>query len=144
MTAMGSVSGLLEGQPLPALSKTVTQEKVNLYAQASRDFNPIHVNEEFARKTALGGTVAHGMLILAYVSEMMTAAFGREWLTSGHLDVRFKAAARPGETITISGQVAKLEKSEGSTVVRCSVSCTNEKGEAVITGDASLTLPQAR
>ena len=129
-----------EGQELPVLTKAVTQEKVSLYATASRDFNPIHIDEEFARKTALGGRVAHGMLILAYVSEVMTAAFGQAWITSGKLDVRFKAAARPGETIKVSGQVVKVEKNEAQTSVRCSVLCSNDKGEAIITGEASLTI----
>jgi 3-hydroxybutyryl-CoA dehydratase len=140
MTDVGHVANLKEGHQLPGLTKTVTQEKVKLYAQASRDFNPIHVDEAFARRTTLGGTVAHGMLILAYVSEMMTAAFGRDWLTGGRLDVRFKAAARPGETIAVSGQIAKLEKAAGSTTVRCSVLCSNSKGETVISGEASVTL----
>ena len=130
-----------EGSELPALTKLVTQQNINLYAEASRDFNPVHIDEEFARKTALGGTIAHGMLILAYISEMMTAAFGREWLTGGKLDVRFKAAARPGDTITVSGKITKLEKDGGQTTIHCSVLCGNGKGEAVITGEAILTTP---
>jgi 3-hydroxybutyryl-CoA dehydratase len=52
-------SDLTEGMNLPEIQKMVTQQNVNLYAEASRDFNPIHIDEEFARKTALGGTVAH-------------------------------------------------------------------------------------
>ena len=73
---------------LPEITKIVTQRNINLYAEASRDFNPVHINEEFARKTSLGGTIAHGMLILAYVSEMMTIAFGERWLTGGKLDAQ--------------------------------------------------------
>ncbi len=58
---------------------------------ASGDFNPIHVDESFAAQTPFGGTIAHGMLILAYVSEMMTLAFGQSWLSGGKLSVKFKA-----------------------------------------------------
>ena len=99
------LSELREGLALPEMTKVVTQQNINLYAEASQDFNPVHINEEFARKTSLGGTVAHGMLILAYVSEMMTTAFGERWLAGGKLDVRFKAAARPGDTIRVSGKI---------------------------------------
>ena len=82
---------------LPALKKVVTQQNINLYAEASQDFNPIHIDEDFAKKTALGGTIAHGMLILAYASQMMSDTFGRNWLTNGKLNIRFKKPARPGD-----------------------------------------------
>jgi acyl dehydratase len=134
---------LREGTELPGITKVVTQQNINLYAEASRDFNPVHINEEFAKKTALGGTVAHGMLILAYVSQMMTNAFGQNWLTGGKLDVRFKAAARPGDTITVTGKITKLTRDEKQTVVTCSVQCNNVKGEQVIIGEAVVTLPES-
>ena len=136
----GRPSELKEGMVLPEITKTVTQQNINLYAEASRDFNPVHINEEFARKTSLGGTIAHGMLILAYVSEMMTVAFGKKWLTGGKLDVRFKAPARPGETITVSGKVTKIDKNNGQTTINCSVLCSNQKGEQIITGEATLAV----
>ncbi len=97
MSIKFDLSQLQIGQNLPEMKKHIVQEEINLYAKASRDFNPIHIDEEFARKTPLGGTIAHGMLILAYVSQMMTNSFGKEWLTGGRLNVRFKAPARPGE-----------------------------------------------
>jgi 3-hydroxybutyryl-CoA dehydratase len=134
------LSELREGLALPEMTKVVTQQNINLYAEASQDFNPVHINEEFAKKTSLGGTVAHGMLILAYVSEMMTTAFGERWLAGGKLDVRFKAAARPGDTIRVSGKITKLEKGGGQTTINCSVLCSNGKGEQVITGEAILTV----
>jgi 3-hydroxybutyryl-CoA dehydratase len=129
---------LKEGMSLPELRKSIIQENINLYAQASRDFNPIHIDEEFARKTPLGGTIAHGMLILAYVSQMMTAAFGQSWLAGGKLDVRFRAPARPGDTITVSGMIRRLEKGGGQTLVSCDVICRNQNDESVITGETNL------
>lgn len=129
---------LHEGMKLPELKKSVTQQNINLYAQASRDFNPIHIDESFALNTPLGGTIAHGMLILAYVSELMTAAFGRSWLASGKLHVRFKSPARPGDTITISGKVRRIQRAESDNLITCDVLCQNQKGEPVITGEASV------
>ena len=131
---------LREGAGLPGLQKTIQQAKINLYAEASRDFNPIHTDESFARKTPLGGTIAHGMLILAYISQMMTAAFGENWLTGGKLNVRFKAPARPGDVITVSGRITRVEPDEGCTMCRCEVLCENQEGEAVISGDAKVTV----
>ncbi len=136
--SVGRLAELKEGMALPEIKKNIIQENINLYAEASRDFNPIHIDEEFARKTPLGGTIAHGMLVLAYVSQMMTVAFGRSWLITGKLNVRFRAPARPGDTITVSGKIRKLGASEGHTLVDCDVLCANQKGEAVITGEAKV------
>lgn len=128
------------GESLPKMVKHISQEKINRYAEASGDFNPIHVDEDFAKKTLAGGTIAHGMLILAYISQMLTAAFGQSWLANGKLSVRFKAPARPGDTITVSGKVQSTEKKGNETLVNCNVFCHNQKGEPVITGEASVKL----
>ena len=136
------LSELNEGMSLPEIKKSVIQENINLYAEASQDFNPIHIDEEFAKKTPLGGTIAHGMLILAYVSQMMTVAFGRSWLIGGKLNVRFRNPARPGDTITVSGKILKVERKEGQTLVNCDVLCHNQNGESVITGEANLRVKQ--
>lgn len=136
------LSKLTEGASLPVMKKVVTQEDINLYAKASRDFNPIHIDEDFAKRTPLGGTIAHGMLILAYVSQMMTAAFGQNWLVRGKLNVRFRAPARPKDTITVSGKVSKIDIRENQTVVRCEVLCNNQQGEAVITREAKVEVNQ--
>jgi acyl dehydratase len=127
---------LKEGVSLPEIKKIIRQEKIIQYARASKDFNPIHIDEEYARQTPLGGTVAHGMLVLAYVSQMMTAAFGRDWVSGGRLSVRFKAPARPGDTITVGGRICRVEKSAGRKLISCDVLCQNQNGEAVITGEA--------
>ena len=133
-------SDIHQGDSLPSVVKHVTQQEINLYAEASGDFNPIHIDETFAAKTPLGGTIAHGMLILAYASEMMTKAFGKSWLEGGKLSVRFKAAARPQDTITTSGKIDSIEFKEGISYVNCSLECCNQKGEVVITGGAVAKL----
>lgn len=135
------LDNISEGMEIMPLEKTVSQERVNRYAEASGDFNPIHLDEEFARQTPAGGRIAHGMLILAYLSEMMTAAFGQRWLTGGKLDVRFKVAARPGDVIRASGQVTRLETIGTGTLVHCDVLCASQAGETIITGRAAVFLP---
>ena len=122
------ISEIKESRELPRVVKHISQEKVNLYAEASGDFNPIHIDEDFARKTPSGGTIAHGMLILAYVSQMMTSAFGLSWLSGGKLSVRFKTPARPGDTITVSGKVRYIEQKWNETLVTCNALCQNQKG----------------
>jgi 3-hydroxybutyryl-CoA dehydratase len=120
------------GTSLPELKREVKQENVNLYASASGDFNPIHIDPEFAKRAGLEGTIAHGMLILAYISEFMTRSFGQDWLTGGRLSARFKAPARPGDTITVSGKVTAAREEERAIAVNCDVLCRNQRDEPVI------------
>jgi 3-hydroxybutyryl-CoA dehydratase len=129
-----------EGKTLDRVVKHVTQEKINLYAEASGDFNPIHVDESFAVKTPFGGTIAHGMLSLAYVSEMMTAAFGQDWLSGGKLRAKFRESARPGDTVTIDSRIDSIAQKDGVSYANCSFECRNQKGETVVAGETAARL----
>ena len=137
------LSDIREGMNLPETRKMITQDNINLYAEASHDFNPIHIDEDFARKTPLGGTIAHGMLILAYVSQMMTAVFEKSWLSGGKLNIRFKAPAQPGDTITISGKICRIEKGEDQTLINCDVLCSNQNGEPIIIGETKVEVKES-
>ncbi len=137
-----NLSDIHQGDNLPIVVKHLYQQKINLYAEASGDYNPIHIDEAFAAKTPLGGTIAHGMLKLAYASEMMTQAFGRSWLEGGKLSIRFKAPARPQDIITTSGKVDSIEDKDGIPHVCCSLECRNQKGDVVISGGAVVKLQQ--
>ena len=116
------------------VTKTLTQEVIDAYAGASGDFNPIHIDPDFARTTPMGGTIAHGMLVLASISEMMTVAFGEAWVRTGKLDVRFRAPARPGDTITARARAT----AEAAGVLRYAVECLNQKEEMLISGTAEV------
>ena len=118
---------------LTEMKRLVTQEKINAYAEASGDYNPLHIDPEFAAGTELGGTVAHGMLILAYLSEYMTENFSEKWINSGSLSARFKGAAYPGDTIHISGKVTGIEHENSDVLIECDILCSNQKEEPVIT-----------
>lgn len=122
------------GAKLAPVVKELSQEKIDRYALASGDGNPLHTDAEFAARTQFGGTIAHGMLVLAYLSEMLTAAFGQAWLSGGRLKVRFRAPARPGDTVTASGRVVRAEA--GRTV--CEVECRNQNGETLISGEVEV------
>jgi acyl dehydratase len=136
ISSNSNILSLQEGDTLPEVMKQLNQEKINRYAEAVGDFNPIHIDEAFAAQTMLGGTIAHGMLVLAYVSEMMTQAFGESWLSNGKLSVRFKAPAHSKDTITVSGRIESAIVENDNTAFTCSVDCRNQEQETLITGEA--------
>ena len=128
----------MSGAPetLPPVERRITQEQLVQYADASGDHNPLHLDEEFARGTPYGRTIAHGMLVLALVSELMTGSFGGAWLRGGKLKTRFRAPVFPGDTVRAAGTL----KTSGEGTATYEVKVTNQDGENVITGDASVTL----
>lgn len=128
-----------EGETIPELVKHVTQDQINAYAEVSGDHNPIHINPEAARAVGLDGTIAHGMLNMAFLGEMLT-----DWLTASQeqhgwlrrLRVRFQAMVRPGDTVTCHGV---LGPRQGDTQ-RVEIWMDNQDGVRVITGDADVVL----
>ena len=124
---------------LPVIVKEINQEQLNAYAKASGDDNPLHLDPEFAAGTQFGGIIAHGMLTLAFVSEMMAAAHGRDWLESGALRVKFKGAAYIGDWLEARGSLAKEQGSSRT----YSVGVWNRaSGQELISGTAGLKLNQ--
>ena len=129
------------GETLPTVVRLVEQDKISLYAVAGGDPNPLHFDAEFAAGTHFGRIVAHGMLVLAYVSEMMGLAFGRGWLESGQLNVHFRAPVYPGDTVSTFGEVVEVLENDGALWMKCAVGCRNQGGDEVINGDAWVTMP---
>jgi 3-hydroxybutyryl-CoA dehydratase len=122
---------------LVEITHVVTQTQVNLYAEASGDHNPLHTDPEFAASTPYGKTVAHGMLVLAFLSEMMTQAFGVAWASSGKLKVRFRAPVFPGATITTIGAL-RGDPTNGEAAY--DVACRDQDGQDIITGEARVSI----
>ena len=129
-----------EGDTLPTVEKTFSQDDVNRYADAAGDHNPIHVDPNFAAGSQFGRRIAHGMMIAASISEMMAQAFGQDWHKSGRMKIRFRAPEFPGETVRASGTVRSVRQIEDATEVAVSVQVMKAKDEAAITGDARVRI----
>jgi 3-hydroxybutyryl-CoA dehydratase len=117
----------------PAL-RDITQARINAYAVAAQDHNPIHVDPAYAASAPPGGTIAHGMLVLAVIGEMMHEAHGEQWLRTGRLKVRFIAPTPSGETVTASSKLSR----EADGVREYAVRCETSAGQVVIEGRASV------
>ncbi|MFW6195331.1 MAG: MaoC family dehydratase [Chloroflexota bacterium] len=128
------------GYTLRSITRTITQERINAYAEASGDFNPVHLDEEFARNSQFGQRIAHGMLILAIVAEMLGKEFPTAWTSGGRLKARFKAPVFADETVGTYGEVTDIRQNDGEAMVRLKVGCRKEDGTEVITGEASVPI----
>lgn len=128
------------GDKLASVDRTITQAQVDAYADAAGDHNPIHLDAEFAAKTPFGRRIAHGMLTLAIVSEMLTTAYPDNWASGGRLKVRFRAPVFPGEAVHVTGEVKKVTESDGVQTAEITVGVKKDDGEDVITGQAFVPI----
>jgi len=126
------------GEELPEKVQYITQDSIYRYAYATGDFNPIHVDEEFAKGTAFKGTIAHGFYLLAFISELMTRKFGKRWTNSGRLDVKFKRPVRPGDKITLKATLKGRHQTDGCFRLVFDAVWENQMHEPVLLGEVSI------
>ncbi len=126
----------------PLVKGPLQQIQLTRYAGASGDFNPIHQDEEFARAAGMGGVFAHGMLSMGFVAQALT-----DWAGPGtvrKLGVRFAALVRLKDTVTCRARVLAKTAQDDLRLVEVEVWAANQRGENVVTGRATLTLPARR
>jgi 3-hydroxybutyryl-CoA dehydratase len=122
----------------------IKQNQINKYAEASGDNNPIHLDEDFAQKSNFGGIVAHGMLILAQISELLTSIFGINWAINGHLDVRFRRPVYVKDSIQSIIEIVSIELKNDKSKINCKVSCVKNNDDLVIVGTAIIYIPEQK
>jgi acyl dehydratase len=110
---------------------SVDPQSVRLYAQITDDFNPIHLDPEFAKKTMMGGIIAHGTMSLNLIWQALRTSMAAEQVRSLDLVVRFVRPVRLYDTVTAGGT-----KRDDNPVY--DVWVRNQKGEDVISGTATL------
>ena len=128
----------MSGPPhaLPEVTHKVTQAQIAKYADASGDHNPLHLDPDFAATTPFGQPVAHGMLVLAFASELLTRSFGRAWLCGGRLRARFRSPVYAGDVVTARGTLTSHDSSSAT----YRVLVQNQDGVDVITAEATVSL----
>ena len=128
------------GQSLNGFRRTVTQDRVTAYAYASGDHNPIHLDKDFAESTRFGQRIAHGMLSLAFVWEMLSLNYPSTWHKGGTVKTRFTSPVVPSEEVSVSGSVKRIRTIDGDRFVECDVAVTRPNGENALTGSATVPL----
>jgi 3-hydroxybutyryl-CoA dehydratase len=116
------------------VTRLLDQPRVDRYATASGDPNPIHRDTPEARASQFGRPVAHGMLVLALVSEAMAQAFSERWAASGSVKVRWRAPALVPITVTARCTLRRVDDG----LALYDVSCEGETREVLLTGTASV------
>ena len=120
------------------IRRTITDADIANFAGVSGDFNPLHTDEEYAKETIFKGKIAHGF----FTAALITNGVGNKLPGPGSVylkqELRFLAPVRAGDTIMVMAEV--IEKIEEKQRVRIRTTCTNQKGELVLDGEAALLM----
>lgn len=119
-----------------SFSKTITEHDVNAFAGLSGNFNPVHVDEEFARNTRFKGRIAHGLLAAGLISTVIGTALPGANAIYLAQELVFKSPVMLGDTLT--AQVEVVEKIEAKKRIIFKTSVTNQNGVVVIEGKDTI------
>jgi acyl dehydratase len=126
-----------DGYELPVLKKEpITQVQLIRYAGAAGDFNPIHTVPEYAKEAGLPGTIAHGMLIMGMIGQMITNFAGVKHVKN--YSVSFKGMSKPGDVLTVKGNVKRKYENENGKFIDCKVFIEDEKGDVKVEGKVTI------
>ncbi len=121
-----------------SISRLVTDELIRAFAELSGDFNPIHLNEEFASKTRFGRRIAHGMLSGAFVSAVLGNEFKERKIVYLSQTLKFVTPVFIGDTITTTASVSNIRHEKG--IVFLETICRNQSGEVTLRGEAAVMI----
>jgi 3-hydroxybutyryl-CoA dehydratase len=122
-----------------SFSKTITEADVYLFAGISGDFNPLHVNEEYARQTPFKTRIAHGALPHSLIAPVLGMKLPGMGTVLVEIACRFKAPTFFGDTVTATAEVK--EKIEDKRWVRMKLTWTNQRGEMIAEGETVVIPP---
>lgn len=125
-------------EPIRLEADPITRTTLALYAGASGDHNPMHIDIDYAKAAGQSDVFAHGMLSMAFIGRAVTNWVPQTALRS--FFTRFTAITRVGEKITVTGKVAEKMQAGGENRVKLELSAANEKGEVKATGEAIVAL----
>ena len=117
-------------------SRDVTDELIRKFADVSGDYNPIHLDEEFAKNTRFGKRIAHGMLSGAFISAVLGYELKERKIVYLSQTLKFTAPVFIGDTVAATATVINIR--EDRPIVTLETVCTNQNGETLVTGEAAV------
>lgn len=118
--------------------RKVTDELVRKFAEVSGDYNPIHLDEEFAKTTRFGRRIAHGMLSGAFISAVLGYEFKERKIVYLSQSMKFTAPVYLDDTVTATATVTNIREDKG--IVTLETICTNQNGETLVKGEAVVMI----
>ncbi len=129
------------GDAIPKLVKSpVSHLQLVRYAGASGDFNPLHTDPKIGELIGIGGIIAHGMLIMGFVGQMLSDYVGPTALRK--FGVRFKGMTRLNDQITCTGTITEKYEADSEARIAGKVQAVDQNGDVKVTGTFVAALPR--
>lgn len=125
-----------------SFTKTVTEADVVNFAGVSGDFNPAHIDDVSAKASMFGQRIAHGMLSAGFISAVLGMQLPGPGTIYMGQELKFLKPVYFGDTITATATV--VERNEEKNRLKLETTCTNQRGEVVISGFATVMPPKAK
>lgn len=122
-------------------AKTVSETDIYLYAGITGDFNPAHVNENYAKNTFFKTRIAHGMLTAGFISAIIANQLPGPGTIYLKQELSFLAPVHIGDTITARVEILELNTEKNR--VRLKTTCSNQDGVTVLDGFGLVSPPKA-
>ena len=124
-----------------SMAKTISEADVYLFAGITGDHNPAHVNEQASSQTPFGGRIAHGILSAGLISAVLAMKLPGPGTIYLGQDLKFTKPVRFGDTVTATCTVSEILMEKN--IVKLDTTCTNQYGEVVIKGTATVMPPKS-
>ena len=132
---MFDITNVIVGYEIPELIiEPLQQQDLIKYAKASGDYNPIHLDKNFANNIGLDNVIVHGMLIMAHLGKSIANSMTTSYLK--HFSVQFSSMTTLGEKLICSGQVIKIEKDKEKKIISLNLKVLNLSNDVKILGRA--------
>ena len=122
-----------------SFTKTLTETDVYLFAGISGDLNPAHINQVASEQTMFKGRIVHGMLCASLISTVLGMYLPGPGTIYAGQELKFLKPVRIGDTITAEAEVEEVIKEK---FLKMKTTCTNQNGEVVIEGYATVMPPR--
>ncbi len=120
-------------------TKTITDRDIFKFADASGDYNPLHIDDVYARSTIFGRRIAHGILTAGIISTVLSSEIPGLGTVFVQLEIKFLKPVFINDTVTATAMVAEIINPKR---VRMLVACVNQHGEDVALGNAVVAPPR--
>ena len=123
-----------------SFSRTITESDIVTFAELSGDYNPVHIDQEFAANSRFGKRIAHGLLTSSFFSGLLGMELPGQGSIYLEQSLKFKKPVFIGDTVTASAEILEIDQERR--IIRLETICRKQDNTVVLTGEAKMMMPK--
>ena len=114
----------------------ISQKDINSYASISGDHNPIHIDQGFARQVGLPDVIAHGMLVMSYLGQVLTNNIDQSSIKE--YEVKFCSMTNIGDVLTCNGTITHMDQTEMGKLLKIELKVLDQDNDEKLIGESTI------